>query len=134
PLAANSTIEPIRTGNRVEPSLGGSQAAARQQLVAPVATARAEPALSATREVELEAIEPNTSEAEGAIERAIETLDREARGEPTAELPEPAQLAAERMFAAPPRDDADSADDSGFAPAVVTPRSGAGLTIFLIVF
>ena len=133
PLAANSTAEPIRATSRIEPSLGGNQAVARQQVVTPLAVASVEPALSSVREVELETVQPDASEAEGAIERAIETLDREARGETTPDLPEPAQAVADRMFAAP-KGNASTSDDSGFAPAAAAPRSGPGLTIFLIVF
>ena len=133
PLAANSTAEPIRASSRIEPSLGGNQAVARQQVVTPLAVASVEPALSSVREVELETVQPDASEAEGAIERAIETLDREARGEATPDLPEPAQAVADRMFAAP-KSNAGASDDSGFAPAPAAPRSGPGLTIFLIVF
>jgi hypothetical protein len=131
PLAANSTAEPVRATSRIEPSLGGNQAVARQ-VVTPLAVATVEPALSSVREVELETVQPDASEAEGAIERAIETLDREARGEATAELPEPTQAAADGMFAAP-KPEENAVDDSGFAPAA-TGRSGPGLTIFLIVF
>lgn len=132
PLAANSTGEPVRATNRIEPSLGGGQAVARQ-VATPLAVATVEPALSSVREVELETVQPDASEAEGAIERAIETLDREARGEPTAELPEQTQAAPNRAMAAPKPDES-VVDDSGFAPATATGRSGPGLTIFLIVF
>jgi len=132
PVAANSGADPVRASTRVEPSLGGSGAALRQQ-TEPTASVAVEPALSSVREVELEAVEPDTSEAEGAIERAIETLDREARGETTDDAPESAQDVAERMFAAP-GGDVDKADDSGFVSAPTTARAGSGLTIFLIVF
>lgn len=135
PLAANSPSEAVRVPGRIEPGLG-HQAAARQQVVAPVALARAEPvetALSSVREVELEVVQPDASEAEGAIERAIETLDREARGEVTETLPDTALAQAEQMFAAP-KGSAAAADESGFAEAPAAPRSGAGVTIFLVVF
>ena len=136
PLAANSTAEPVRATSRIEPSVSGNQAVARQQVMTPLAVAKVEPALSSVREVELETVpQPDPSEAEGAIASAIETLDREARGEPTTELPEPAQVAADRMFAAPKSVESSSTtDDGGFAPAAPTGRSGPGLTIFLIVF
>ncbi|UJW87251.1 hypothetical protein [Devosia sp. SL43] len=134
PLAANSAAEPIRSSSRIEPSISGNQAVALQ-VVTPLAVAHVEPALSSVREVELEAIQPaDTIEAEGAIASAIETLDREARGETTPELPEPAQVAADRMFAAPRSTDSAAVDDSGFASTAATGRSGPGLTIFLIVF
>lgn len=127
-LAVNSTAE-IARGGRVEPLLGGSQSALRRP-AEPLASAAVEPALSTVREVELE---PDASEAEGAIERAIETLDREARGESTADTPETAQAVAERMFAAPDHGGDDS-DDSGFVSPPAVPRAGSGLTIFLVVF
>jgi len=132
PVAANSGAEPTRSSGRVEPSLGGARSALRQQ-AEPATSAAVEPALSSVREVELEAVEPDASEAEGAIERAIETLDREARGETDTDAPETAQDVAERMFAAP-GDAGEHADDSGFVSAPTAPRSGSGLTIFLIVF
>ena len=131
PLAANSTTEPMRA-SRAEPTVIGNQAVARQQVVTPLAVATVEPALSSVREVELETAPAGTIEAEGAIASAIETLDREARGEQTPEVVEPAQAAATRMFAAPKP--ADVEDDAGFAPAATTGRSGPGVTIFLIVF
>lgn len=136
PLAANSPSEPVRVPSRMEPSIG-NQAAVRQQVAAPIAVAHAEPveaALSSVREVELEVVQPDASEAEGAIERAIETLDREARGETTAAAPDTALAEADRMFAAPRNTTPPPADDSGFAEATAAPRSGAGVTIFLVVF
>ncbi|MDB5622148.1 MAG: hypothetical protein JWR39_711 [Devosia sp.] len=96
-------------------------------------------ALSSVREVEVEPAQPDTSEAEGAIERAIETLDREARGESSPVAGEDAPLAAKRnMFAMPERPEANGTAgqedaDGGFVPAV-EPRTGTGLSIFLIVF
>ncbi|OAM73141.1 hypothetical protein [Devosia elaeis] len=112
----------------VEPVLG-STALAHQPAAEPVIIEpplSVEPALSSVREVDLEGSE--TREAEGAIERAIETLDREARGEPAEPLPPmpppPASLA----------DGMDRPDESGFAAAEAETRSGAGLTIFLVVF
>src|SRR5690606_28295464 len=92
-----------------------------------------EAALSAVREVELETDEAR--EAEGAIERAIETLDREARGEVTAD---PKLKSVEFSPSGEPM----SVDDSGFVMAegevegdsAGGRRSSAGLTIFLVVF
>lgn len=136
PLAANSTIEPVRIGPRIEPSLG-NQAVARQQAAVPlsvVETAPVETALSTVREVEVEAAEPDTKEAEGAIERAIETLDREARGELTAPLPDRAGTGEHGSFAVAPAERPETGDDSGFAAADAPARSGGGLTIFLVVF
>jgi len=132
PVAANSPGDSYRPGGRLEPSVSGAQVAVRQQ-TAPVNATAVQPALSAVREVELETIEPDASEAEGAIERAIETLDREARGENSGEAPESAQAVAERMFATP-RSGADDGDDSGFVSSPGATRSGSGLTIFLVVF
>ncbi len=82
-----------------------------------------EPALSATREVDLEGSE--TKEAEGAIERAIETLDREARGDFTQASTDSSARVTESN---------DRPDESGFAAAEAETRSGGGLTIFLVVF
>lgn len=123
PLAANAMVEPLRTSTRVEPLLG-NQATARQQVIAPIAVdVPVEPALSSVREVE---VEPDANEAQGVIERAIETLDREARGETTStgktEL-------ADTSFAAA----ANAAADDSFEK-LPPQRSGAGLTIFLVVF
>ena len=126
PLAANSGSEATRVTARIEPSLG-NQAVARQPMVAPVTVIEAAPtetALSSLRQVEAE---PDASEAQGVIERAIEVLDREARGEPAPPLPD----VAAASFARPP--EADEADDAGFADAPAQ-RAGAGLTIFLVVF
>ncbi|WIY52291.1 hypothetical protein O9Z70_12580 [Devosia sp. YIM 151766] len=112
---------------RIEPGLG-STALARQPVAEPVLIEPplpVEPALSAIREVEVEGHEAR--EAEGAIERAIETLDREARGEATAPLPE--TEAQPDLIGGGER-----GDETGFAAAEATTRPGAGLTIFLIVF
>ncbi len=105
---------------RIEPALGG---AATEPVI--IESLPVEPALSSVREVDVEGIE--TREAEGAIERAIETLDREARGE-AGETSPPLNM--------PPNLSADHerGDESGFAAAEVETRSGAGLTIFLVVF
>ncbi len=124
PLAANSTGEVLRSGGRIEPSVG-NRAVARQMAPAVAETLPVEQALSSVREVE---VEPDASEAQVAIERAIETLDREARGESG---PAMADTAAAR----PAHDrEADASDDSGFAETEFQRRSGSGLTIFLIVF
>ena len=126
PLAANSAVEPIRAPMRVEPTLG-NQALARQSVTVPV-----EAALSSVREVELEAVQPDMNEAQGAIERAIETLDREARGEPTAPLPDPNPAAKAGAFGIAGAEDETA---SGFVEEpTAAARSGAGLTIFLVVF
>ena len=132
PVAANSPGEAYRPGGRLEPTVSGSSGLARQA-TAPLVAAAVQPALSTVREVDLEIIDPDASEAEGVIERAIETLDREARGESTADAPEATHVLADRMFAAP-RDDAGDADDSNFDATMASGRSGSGLTIFLVVF
>jgi len=140
PLAANSEA-PMRSGGRVEPSMGG-QATARQQIVEPIEVIAAVPveaALSAVREVEVEAVQADTTEAEGAIERAIETLDREARGEPTEQLPDVPKPVDRPLFVNNPKPEAglfdeDDASDPSFSAAPDAPRNGGGLTIFLIVF
>ena len=127
PLAANSMVEPARPAPRVEPSMG-NQAVARQQVIAPIAILEALPvdrALSSVREVE---VERDPSEAEGVIERAIETLDREARGESTSAPPE-RSLDSFAMANA-----GNTSDDSGFVDAPPPSRGGGGLTIFLVVF
>lgn len=71
---------------RLEPAARGSQAAARQIASEPVALFTQQPvsaAMSAVREVE---VEPQQSlDPQGSIDRAIATLDREARGEPDEE-------------------------------------------------
>jgi len=146
PLAANIAGEPVR-GGRAEPLIGGGQAAMRQQATKSltlVESAPVEAALSTVREVEVEpvvnpATVPDTLEAEGAIERAIETLDREARGE-TAQ-PEVEDKAPRPLFDKPkaeakaPVDEAESdAGDTSFSSGTTGRRSGAGLTIFLVVF
>ncbi|WEK04945.1 MAG: hypothetical protein P0Y65_01445 [Candidatus Devosia phytovorans] len=122
PLAANAMVEPLRTSTRVEPLLG-NQATARQQVIAPIAVdVPVEPALSTVREVE---VEPDANEAQGVIERAIETLDREARGETTPARPDLPDTSFAAAANAP----------AGDTFAELPPqRGGAGLTIFLVVF
>ena len=133
PLAANSSAEPARATARVEPSLG-NQALARQQVAMPAAVMEAAPvetALSAVREVD---VEPDPREAEGAISRAIETLDREARGEataPVADAPHGVSSPANRNSVG---EVDDNASDVSCAAAPSGGRGGAGLTIFLVVF
>jgi hypothetical protein len=122
---------------RLEPAIGRNEAVARQQDVVPLilpGTQPVETALSSVREVELETSQPDPTEAESVIERAIETLDREARGD-TTEPVETAREAANRMFAAPKAPVPTEPDQSGFVPVPTSsPRSNAGVTIFLIVF
>lgn len=128
-LAASAKIEPIRSGGlRREPALG-SAALALQRSLEPASVPQSLPALSAVREVEVEpVVAPGPIEAEGVIERAIETLDREARGEKTAMLPDTPDaqtLGLDRDKAAALDEERDEAPAS---------RRGAGLTIFLAVF
>ncbi|WP_338720915.1 hypothetical protein [Devosia sp. XK-2] len=118
---------PTAIAPRLEPVLGSTALATQQASTEPVLIdppIPVEPALSSVREVEIE--QDDAREAEGAIERAIETLDREARGETTEQWPDrpTVELAAE-----PGQD-----EDAGFAPAGAERRTGAGLTIFLVVF
>jgi len=125
PAAANSSIEPRFEAPRIEPAIG-NQALARQPAMVPVIETEAAPveaALSSVREVE---VEPDPNEAQDVIERAIETLDREARGEST---PSAAPQADGPAIPGAPEED----DDAGFADAPAE-RGGAGLTIFLVVF
>jgi hypothetical protein len=147
PLVTHGNVEPVRPASRIEPLIGGA-AAARQQVIEPIGTIEdvpVEAALSAVREVEVEpaagaASLPDTREAEGAIERAIETLDREARGETSPVAPPNEVKTIERpLFAAPRHQAAAEADeaeagDTSFAAAPLERRGGAGLTIFLVVF
>ncbi|MGV3575441.1 MAG: hypothetical protein ACO1O4_09950 [Devosia sp.] len=129
-VAANGGFSAQPVLARVEPSVGSNAAVARQTVVEPelrVVEPPVETALSSVREVEVDPDE--TREAEGAIERAIETLDREARGEPTEMLPERETRAAAVENLAD-----ENADPSAFDAAESERRSGAGMTIFLIVF
>ena len=124
PVAASAGAAALAP--RIEPMLGSTALASQPVVSEPVIIEPPLPvdtALSSVREVEVE--QDDAREAEGAIERAIETLDREARGEPTEPLPDraPAGESAE-----------DQDEDAGFALAGAERRSGAGLTIFLIVF
>lgn len=121
PLAANGA-ETSRVTTRIEPAMG-NQAVARRQVVETVTEPEpVEAALSSVREVEVESA---ANEAQDVIERAIEVLDREARGESTPPL-------SASSFAQPsPTEESD--DDAGFADAPAE-RGGAGLTIFLVVF
>ncbi|MBJ3786823.1 hypothetical protein [Devosia sediminis] len=126
PVAVGAAASAAVLAPRVEPVLGSTALASQPVLTEPVVIGQAQvdTALSTEREVEVE--QDDTRAAEGAIERAIETLDREARGETTEPLPDRAD--------APDRPADTQDEDAGFAPAGAVRRSGAGLTIFLIVF
>ena len=125
-MAPAANAAPALSTGRIEPSCSGAALAHMPDLEAAAIAevAPVEPALSSVREVEVEAAD-GTREAEGAIERAIETLDREARGEATDTLPD--RAAAKQNLS-------DQLDDGGFATPDSPPRSGPGLTIFLVVF
>ncbi len=76
-------LEPRReiAGPRLEPAARSNQQLATHQAVEPIALFDNSPvpaAMSAVREVE---VEPTPVDPQGAIDRAIATLDREARGE-----------------------------------------------------
>jgi len=136
--AKGPTFEPrgdVVAAQRIEPAISG-QVVARQQVAEPLALLDQPDsvALSSVREVELEpAVDPQK-----AIDRAIETLDREARGETRVDenatsvvevnsfaRPDPVQ-AAEAVAKAPPEEVEDGE---------VRERGGGGaLTIFLLVF
>lgn len=113
------------TAQRFEPATLDEATAS----VAPVPSAPPAPvetALSSVREVDLEEDE-DTREAQGAIKRAIETLDREARGETAPPLSSPSEQAEPSLLA-----EAARGEDTAFSGR--GPRRGAGLTIFLSVF
>jgi hypothetical protein len=126
-VAPVATMTPVvASPSRIEPPLGSTAApptSTEPAIIDPPLPV--EPALSSVREVDVEGSEAR--EAEGAIERAIETLDREARGEAGESLP---------PLDAPPglSGSSERNDESGFAAADAETRSGAGLTIFLVVF
>jgi hypothetical protein len=141
-LAASKSGEAFATSPaRIEPSLG-NQAVARKrdpelepETVGVIEDQPVEAALSSVREVEVEAAPKganDTSEAEGAIERAIETLDRAARGEESSEHKADDLNAAKAAGA--PDSGKPAAVEGDFVQTVPEPRSGSGLTIFLIVF
>lgn len=81
------SIEPRRdvaaSSTRIEPTALRGQAVARQTVVDPIdfAPPQVSAAMSTVREVEVEPV--LTADPQGAIDRAIATLDREARGETT---------------------------------------------------
>lgn len=110
---------------RIEPDAAPSE---QPQIVAlvPVPPVPVETALSSVREVDVEE-DDDTREAQGAIERAIETLDREARGEATPPLPDLGDKLSVRAAA-----DTSRTEDPAFTEP--TQRRSAGLTIFLTVF
>jgi len=116
--------ESMAAAARLEPDLAP---VARQNAVE---LGRVEPALSSVREVE---VEEDTREAEGAIERAIRTLDRAARGEDADVDVRPAPQSV--AFGGSVANNDLSVDDDEDVPAQPErKRSNSGLTIFLIVF
>lgn len=123
-----NTITPSSLAPRIEPVMGSTALASQPANAEPVLIdppLPVDPALSSVREVEVE--QDDARAAEGAIERAIETLDREARGEITPSQPHQAETSSS---AEEPSQDS----DTSFAPADAERRTGTGLTIFLIVF
>ncbi len=76
------TLEPRRDGPRLEPAARNAHAAVARQEEPDAVDFMDEPqiaaAMSAVREVE---VEPQPADPQGAIDRAIATLDREARGD-----------------------------------------------------
>jgi hypothetical protein len=139
---AEPVISPV-----VTPSIR-SQTVALQQVAEPIAVLdqlnSATPAMSAVREVEVEpAADVAAKEAQVTIERAIATLDREARGETT-----PLEFNTDAPVASPPpllglkRDQARAQGDPSFVPEQSFPRAAAdnerggfnAITIFLVVF
>ena len=123
-----STITPSSLAPRVEPVMGSTALASQPAGAEPVLIdppLPVDPALSSVREVDLE--QDDARAAEGAIERAIETLDREARGEATQSPPEQTDTGTAGG-------EVDQDGDSSFAPVDAERRTGTGLTIFLIVF
>lgn len=124
----SSTITPSSLAPRIEPVMGSTALASQPASAEPVLIdppLPVDPALSSVREVEVE--QDDARAAEGAIERAIETLDREARGEATPSQPHQAETSL-------PAEEPGPDSDSSFAPADAERRTGTGLTIFLIVF
>ena len=122
------TITPASLAPRIEPVMGSTALASQPAGAEPVLIdppLPVDPALSSVREVEVE--QDDARAAEGAIERAIETLDREARGEATPSAPQQTETTS-------PADEASPNGDSSFAPVDAERRTGTGLTIFLIVF
>jgi hypothetical protein len=115
------------------PSTGaGGAGLARKADIEPIVVVEEQPvetALSSVREVEVEPAD-EASQAEGAISRAIATLDRAARGEETGE--EPADRKAKPLANAIRGDVEPEARESEEPEDKV--RRGSGLTIFLIVF
>ncbi|MBB4052726.1 hypothetical protein GGR20_002374 [Devosia subaequoris] len=123
-----NTITPASLAPRIEPVMGSTALASQPANAEPVLIdppLPVDPALSSVREVEVE--QDDARAAEGAIERAIETLDREARGEAT-----PSQ--AHQTETGSPPSEAVPESDTSFAPVDAERRTGTGLTIFLIVF
>jgi len=97
------TFEPRRDGPRLEPAARATHAVAARQ-AEPETIAYEEPApiaaaMSAVREVEVDA---HPADPQGAIDRAIATLDREARGETPAASGFDIEMDAEDAPVAPP--------------------------------
>jgi hypothetical protein len=131
---------------RLEPSMRVQQSAALQQIAEPLAALdqpSVSPAMSAVREVDVEpdVSEAPTADAENAIERAIATLDREARGDTTpvsaTRLEFPGGIPEKGPMSPLSRADDDATmRESSFNRAPIERDRGGGsaLTIFLLVF
>jgi len=144
-------IKPVREPVEVDRAGGRASQPAPLSVeeLAPVAVS---PALSSVREVEVEQPFGEISDAEGAIDRAIAVLDREARGESTAATDEaegeqPEVESKPILTPAARKDRRREALENAFRPAQaqedpelvrvadVAERSGSSaLTIFLAVF
>jgi hypothetical protein len=114
--ARGPVLEPRRelAAPRLEPAALSAQAAARQAEAAPLfAQPPVAAAMSAVREVE---VEQQPADPQGAIDRAIATLDREARGD--AEYDETANGVD---YNGVDEDDGDEhvAHSNGFAPSIL---------------
>lgn len=143
PMAAQAAAAP-----RFEPSVSPAATARAQSPLAVVEEATIAPAMSAVREVDLEREVP--LDPQSSIDRAIATLDREARGETAPISPfdreAPEEEPAKPLFSLPgkrkpkdaPKRELPLGNERGFTRASPPPareRSGGNaLTIFLLVF
>jgi hypothetical protein len=144
PIGGDGGQAVAKAAPRFEPAMRG-QTAARQQVSEPIAMigrTSGNAAMSTVREVEVERTEPDP---QVTIERAIATLEREARGDEDdesngveAEIPEarPFGLGRKRQPVESNRRDQPMAAETVFARAPVEAERGGGsaVTIFLLVF
>ncbi|MGN6103243.1 MAG: hypothetical protein ACTHOR_19065, partial [Devosia sp.] len=138
---ANGRVAPEPTATRRANGASAAAAPTARKPAEPIQLPRATPsntAASSIREVELED-DPSEGEAQVAIERAIATLEREARndGEPEVDEAPPAgrSTPGRRRGSADPGVAAE-AEEPAFARAAPEQERGGGsaLTIFLVVF